>query len=337
MNKMLPMPRFWAEAAGQIRIRRTLFGEFLIYLLLGLLSIFGQSLVIAIPTTGWMMEVGEDSMLEALNAGESIQSLIFKLMEDLPDWMTAVTLVGGGVMGVLAVIYCLKFQKRSLSSMDLCGKHKLMECLLGFVLGLALVGAVLGLGVAAGGFRLASSAPDLSRLGLLALVLLGCLIYGASLELLTRGYFAPTIGSRAPVAFALVISTLASALLQAGGSLFSLSVANHLLLGLLLGIWVIKRGNIWGACAMHAAWIFAENFLFDIAPVGSHGTIRVFEVDADLFRPLISGGEYGAANSICTTVVLLAAVAAVLALKAKDAVPVRTEASGEDEQHSNFL
>lgn len=337
MNEMLPRPRFWVEAAGQIQTRRSLFGELLIYYLLTFLGYVGQALLISIPVTGWLMQTESDSILGALESGQSIQSVLLGLMDGLPDWVTVVSLVGGVAMGVAAIVYCKKFQKRSLSSMGLRKKGWAAELLLGFVLGTALVAAVIALGSAVGGYRLVSATPATDGLGLLLLTLLGCLLYGASLELLTRGYFAPSVGKRAPVLFALLVSTLVSALMQAGGALFSLPVANHLLLGLLLGVWVLKRGNLWGACAIHSAWLFAENFLFDVAPAGEHGGIRLFEVDADAFRTLLSGGAYGIANSICTTIVLLAAVAAVLPLRAKDPAPLEPETAADDEQHSNFL
>jgi membrane protease YdiL (CAAX protease family) len=325
MNKMLPRPRFWADAALQIRNPRPFFSEMLVYLVLTFLAYLGQSIIIAIPVSGWLLQSESESMMEALSAGESIQSLILRYMEQMPDWMVPVSLAAGGTMGVVAVVYCLKFQKRNLVSMGLGGKRRGLEFLAGLILGAVLLCAAVGLGVAAGGYRFVSASPDFGRLGLLALTFLACLIYGASLELLTRGYFAPSLGSRAPVGFALTVSTLAAAFMQAGGSLFSLTAANHVLLGLVLGILVLKRGNLWCACALHSAWVFAESFLFDVAPAEAHGSLRLFEVDADQYRPLISGGEYGPANSICTTVVLLAAVAVVLALKAKDPLPPEPE------------
>lgn len=337
MNNMLPRPRFWAEAAVQIQTRRSLFAELLIYLLLTLIGYLGQALIISVPVSGWLLQTQSDAMLEELEAGQSLQRLILSFMEDLPEWVTVVSLFGGVAMGAATVFYCLKFQKRKLSSMGLRRKGWALELVLGLILGTALVCAVIGLGAAVGGFRLTSSTPSTENLGLVLLSFLGCIVSGASLELLTRGYFAPTVGARAPVAVALFYSTFASVLMQAGGSLFSLPVANHLLFGVFLGVLVLKRGNLWSACAIHSAWLFAENFLFNVAPAGKHGGIRLFEVDADTFRPVLSGGAYGISNSICTTIVLLAAVAVILALPAKDPAPIEPEQTAEEEQHSNFL
>ena len=103
MNNMLPRPRFWAEAAAQIQTRRSLFGELMIYLLLTLLAYVGQALLISIPVSGWLVQSRSDSILEALEGGQSIQGVILGLMEELPDWVTVISLVSGVAMGVEAV------------------------------------------------------------------------------------------------------------------------------------------------------------------------------------------------------------------------------------------
>ena len=104
------------------------------------------------------------------------------------------------------------------------------------------------------------------------------MLQGASLELLIRGYYTPSLGGRYPVGLTLLLSTLAPVMLQSGGSLFSLSAVNALLLGLLLGIWCLKRGNLWSACALRGAWLFASGWLFDFAPAGKHTGVRLLDV-----------------------------------------------------------
>ena len=330
MNNMFPRPRFWAEAAERIKPRRTAFAELLIYLLLSMIALLAQSVLISIPMSFWLLKNKGDELMEAFEAGELPQSLLLNLMKQMPDWLTVITLLAGAAIGFVAIFYCRKFQKRPLSSMGLCGKHRVAEGTLGFALGLMLTAAALALGFAAGGYKLAYSRPSGEMVGLLLLALLGCAVYGASLELLTRGCLAPTLGAGRPVAVALVISTLASLMMQGGGELFSLATANELLLGLFLGIWAIKRGNLWSACGFHAAWLFAQSFLADVAPADAHGSIRLFCVDADLYRPAVSGGELGPMASIGVTIVLLLAIAAALALRPKDPAPPAREPTPEN-------
>ena len=55
MNQMLPRPRFWAEAAGQIRTRFTMLGETMLLMLLYFIGTMGSAAVLAVPMTLWAM------------------------------------------------------------------------------------------------------------------------------------------------------------------------------------------------------------------------------------------------------------------------------------------
>ena len=335
MNQMLPKPRFWADAAAQCKTRFSLFGEMLILLLLYLISTIAQSLILAVPLSAWMLgEQGQD-LMTSFFSGASPQSMVIAMMERMPDWMALVSLFATFTMGLAAVIYCKRFQKRDLASMGLGKAGVLRESLLGLAAGLLCFLTVLALGVGVKGFRLVPVDPSGRMLLLVLLALLGCAVQGSSVELLLHGYFAPSVGARYPVIFALVMSALLPAVFQADSTLFSISGLNSFLLALLLGIWVLKRGNLWGACAFRGAWFFASSFLFDAAEAGAHTGIRLADLDADPYRPLLTGGIYGPQASICATVVLLAALGVVLALKPRDPAPV--QGPEQNERPANFL
>ena len=336
MNNMLPRPQFWAETANCLRRRHSAFGELLIYYLLCFLAFLLQSVLISIPMAGRILQTKSDELMQAFENGTLTQDYILTLLEQMPDWMSVFVMFAGVTIGLAAVFYCRRFQKRSFSSMGLCGKHRIAECVLGVAVGMSLVTAVIALGAATGGYRLFYTRPSGNTGGRLLLAALGCVVYGSSLELMTQGYFAPTLGAGRPVALALVLSSLVSGMMHSGDAAFSVGTFNGLLLGLLLGIWVLKRGNLWGACGLHAAWLFTENYFFDVAPADAHSRLRLFAADADPFRPLLSGGEYGPMYSICATVILLAALAAVLALKPRD-VAAPQDPAAPDAQQTNFL
>ncbi len=336
MNQMLPRPRFWAEAAGQIRTRFTMFGETMLLMLLFLIGTMGAAALLAVPMTLWSMGAQSDSILERMMAGASSQEIVEDMLANMPDWMALVSLFATAAsVGFVAVFYCKMFQKRKLSSMGLCREGALGEYLLGFAVGLVLFGGVVAVGTATGGFRLGAWSLSSGRLALALAALLGCAAQGAALELLFRGYYAPSLGAKYPVLPALLLSVLIPGILQAGASLFSMRVLNSLLLGLVLGLWGLKRGSLWGACAIQGAWTFLGAFLLDFAPADKHGSLGLLNVDADAYRPLLSGGESGPEASICATVVLLAAVAVVLALRPRNAVP--EPARNPDERPGNNL
>ena len=295
----------------------------MILLLLHLIATFASSLLLSIPMTAWVMGTQSNSLLDALSAGASIQTTLNKLMAQLPDWIPVAALFASVATGLTALIYGRRFQKRSLASLGL-RRSGMGDYLLGLVLGAVLVGAAVAVGVAAGGFRLAAERPAL-RLGLLLLALLGCALRGFCLELFYRGCFSAAVGARYPVGFALIFTTICAAVLHASDTLLSMYGFNTLLLVLLLGLLAIKRGSLWCGCAVHGLWIFGTDFLFNFAPAGEHSGLRVLDLDTDAFRPLLTGGEAGPQASICVTLVLLAAIAAILALKPQDPAPTPKE------------
>ena len=332
MDRFLPRPAFWAESAAQTKTRFTLVGETMILLLLYFISLLAQGFLMAIPTTAWVLSADGLALTGALASGASLESMVETLTERMPDWMELVSLYTAAVIGAAALLYCLKLQKRSPASMGLRKPGALKESLLGFGAGLVLFLAIVGVGVAAKAFRPVSLRLEGSRIVPCVFALLGCLVQGAALELLIRGSYTPALGGRYPVIFTLIFSALIPALLMSPGSFFSMTTLNTVLLGLLLGVWALKRGNIWGSCALRAAWTFAGSFLFNFAPAGEHQGVRLLEMDLDLYRSLLSGGEFGPVASICATVVLLGGLALVLALRPRDPAPTAAETGA-----ANFL
>lgn len=332
MNTMLPRPRFWAEAAEQNKTRFSMLGEFLMLLFLYYISVLAQSLLLAIPMTPWALHEKGDALAAALNAGESLESVMNEVMGAIPDWLRLFGLFAYGAMGALAILYCRRFQKRTLASMGLRGSFwKEYAC--GLLAGLLLFGAVLALGVCFDAYRPVAAGDMPARLPLVLAALLGCAVQGASMELLLRGYFAPSLGTRYPLPLALAMSTAASAILN--GDITSLYTVNSLLLALVLGVFVLKRGNLWCACALHGVWLFAQSFLCCFAPAGEAYTgIYLFAVQTDGYRKLLTGGALGPQGSLCTTLVLLAALALVVSLRAKDPAPSQPP---QHEQAANNL
>ena len=336
MNQMLPRPRFWAEAAGQIRTRFTMLGETMLLMLLYFIGTMGSAAVLAVPMTLWAMGTQSESMVDRMLAGASYQEIVEDMLANMPGWMVLISLFATAVsVGFVAVFYCKKFQKRKLASMGLIREGALGEYLLGFVFGLLLFGGVVAVGAATGGFRLGAWRLSPGRLAMALAALLGCAAKGAALELLFRGYYAPSLGARYPVLPAFLLSSLIPAVLQSESMLFSMGTLNSLLLGLVLSLWVLKRGSLWGACAIQGAWTFAGSFLLDFSLTGEHVGLGLLNVDADAYRLLLSGGEFGPGSSICATVVLLAAFAVVLALRPRNSAP--EPARNPDERPGNNL
>lgn len=119
MNHMLPQPGFWALTAREMKTRSSMLGEMLILVLLHLIASFVSSFLLTIPLTAWVMGSESSPILEAAREGRSVYSVLDELLRNLPDWAMVVALFTSGAMGVAALVYCRKFQKRSLASMGL--------------------------------------------------------------------------------------------------------------------------------------------------------------------------------------------------------------------------
>ena len=327
---LLPRPRFWAEAALQKKTRYTLLGELLTFLIVFFVASIVQTLLVMAATVVWLLGSGSDLIMK-LSAETDLSVIVETTLNSLPDWLMFLTLFTYAVFGAAAILYCRKFEKRSLASMGLRRKGALREYGLGGLVGLLLVLAVVGVGAAAKGFRVGSSTLRASALPLLLLTALGYAVQAAALELMCRGYLATSLGTRAPIPLTVAFSALIPTLfISQMSTLTTIGFINALLLAVLLIVYMIKRGNLWGVCGLHAMWDIGLHLLFDFIEEGSPGELTVFPVYTVPSNAVISGSAFGPEASICSTIALLAGIAVVLALKPKD--PIAPEPEQETEE-----
>lgn len=331
MNQLFPRPGFWDEAARQDQTRFTMLGEFLIFWLLFLVAMFGQSILWSAMMLPWMFGEQGAAAIAALPSDMSMEQAVTELIQRLPDWMRILDNLAYLTLGLTTIIYCRKVQKRSLRSMGLRGCF-LTEYALGLLIGALIFGSVLGLGMITGAYRLELSDVSGERLWMVLCALPASVVQGASMELLVYGYFAPSLGKTRPVSLAILMSALAPAMLYS--NLASLVGLNSLLLGMVLGVWVLKRGNLWGACGCYGIWLFACNFLCGFATAGQHEGIYLLPVQIDPHRVTLTGGNAGPLGGICTTVILVGLLMLILPLRAKDPAPPRPQ---QDEQAEKYL
>lgn len=332
MNQtLLPRPGFWALAAREKKARFTLAKELLRFLLIYLIASTIQGVVLSIPLTAWLFTAHGR---ELLGDGKSLNSLIdrmFELLGNMPDWLVILSLFAALPVGIVPIIYCRKIEHRSFASMGLSKDGAVMEYLIGIVAGAVLFVGLTLIGSAAGGFRIGQFSPKASELPLLLAALAGCLIEGACFEIMLRGYLAPTMSVNRPILVPLIMATAPSLLLASGGS-GSLATINILLLSLMLCIFTMRRGSIWGACGLHAAWLFTGNFVFGFNLSGEGSDLCLIPVEvSDSLKNLLTGGTNGPESSICATIVLLAALVLVFALRSKDPAPPEAAQTDPDD------
>ena len=68
-------------------------------------------------------------------------------------------------------------------------------------------------------------------------------------------------------------------------------IVGNLLLAVLLIVYMIKRGNLWGVCGLHAMWDIGLHLLFDFIEEGTTIWIEDYGLDNNFFSGIIRDGR----------------------------------------------
>ena len=106
-----------------------------------------------------------------------------------------------------------------------------------------------------------------------------------------------------------------------------LAVVNLFLVAVFFALYMICFDNIWGACAIHSVWNYAQGNIYGIKVSGIEvHAASVFSVTSPQESSLINGGAFGAEGGLGTTVVLLVSLALLIVYM------IKTGKAGYDEK-----
>lgn len=200
---------------------------------------------------------------------------------------------------------------------------------LGFLAGVAVLSAVVGLGAVLGAWTL-SAGGERGVLGLQALWIPALLIAAYFEELLLRGWIQQDFGRSRPLLGLVLSSILFGIVHGANPNLLSegllgalLALFNIFLAGMLLGAVYLLSGNLWLPTGLHLGWNWTVAILFGL-PVSGFDLPSFLEGRAVEGTGLLSGGAFGPEASLPALAVLLpvAGAATLLALRRGCRVPV---------------
>lgn len=298
-----------------------LFVEILIFLAIFLTA----EVLVSIPST--VLLVGEavigafTGTMDDVNDYGAIENYVASLTERPAFLLTS--LYSTVLMTLTVILACRLLQKRRLSSLGITKKHALPDYLLGCLLGTAMMGAVILLCVLTGALTLEKSEFSIP---LILLFFVGYLIQGMSEEVLCRGYFMPSVARRYPVAVAVAVNSLFFASLHLfNDGVTPLALVNITLFGVFASVYVLKSGNLWGACAIHSLWNFCQGNLFGIRVSGNPLTPSPFRSVFTEEKALWNGGSFGVEGGLAVTLVLALSLAVVLLLPARRETEADTE------------
>ena len=131
-----------------------------------------------------------------------------------------------------------------------------------------------------------------------------------------RGYFFVSTASCGSVPVAIFVSSGLFAAMHVGNSgVSAIALLNVFLFGVFAAIYFLKRGSIWGVCAIHSIWNFTQANVFGCNVSGLVMNTSIFSTVGN--GGAWSGGEFGPEGGLGTTVVLAIAIIIVTSLKNK--------------------
>lgn len=219
---------------------------------------------------------------------------------------------------VLLFFWVTFAERRNFTRLGFSGQNPLPTYLKGFALGTAFMSlyCLIALGFGTFSFetiRLNIEGSNLFLSGLM--VLLGWLLQGASEEILTRGWLLQVCAQKR-VATGMILSSGIFALLHLGNpGMGLLPLLNLILYGLFAACYTLYTENLWGVCAFHSAWNWAQGNLYGIAVSGNE-TIgpSILIMGAPQGSTILTGGSFGAEGSLVITVLLSLGIACILYL-----------------------
>ena len=293
--------------------------EALIFLPVFLVSQILQTIPLSIAMMVWIFT--SKDVLAALShfaqTGDMTAYIeALEALTQMPPWLMLVQLFTTVFIIAAAVFYCLRIEKRNLASMGLSKKNAVAEYAVGAGIGFGLLALSALICMLTGAMKFSISA--FSPL-LFLLFFIGFVIQGASEEILCRGYLMNSTARKNSLPAALILNSVIFSLLHLGNNGVSpVAIVNIVLFGVFMSLYAIKRGNIWGVCAIHSFWNFAQGNLFGISVSGASVSASPLQAAADPAKTILSGGAFGIEGSLIVTVILsLAILATFLFMKQK--------------------
>ncbi len=277
------------------------------------LLVFGvtQSIVSIPVTIGTMIAMFSSdafrNMVSQIASGglvsdTQIAELTTAFMENMPDWLMLVQLFGTALATAGTMIYCRYIEKRPLSSMGLRKGHILREYGMGTGFGILLISLCVGVCLLTGSIRLETAAFSPA---MWLLFLVGFVIQGMSEEIMCRGYMMVSVSRKNALWMAVMTNSVIFSLLHLGNPGFGLlPMLNIVLFGILESIYVLKRGDLWGACAIHSLWNFFQGNVFGISVSGTGTGSSPLQAIMTEGHELLNGGSFGLEGGLAVTLVI---------------------------------
>ena len=248
--------------------------------------------------------------VNAYNAGEITYEQYYEIVGKLETGNTAVLiqLFSTVISTVLVLVFCRFIEKRRLATMGFRKNGIAREYMVGAVVGTAMFSACVGICLATGSLRFDGVSKNINVM-VISLFFIGFLLQGMNEEVLVRGYFMVSLSRRNHIALAVFLSSIVfSCLHLMNPGVGILPLINIALFGVFEALYIIKRGSIWGACAIHSLWNFVQGNLYGIRVSGISKLETIMNMTSVEGKDLMNGGEFGLEGGLAVTCVTILAI-----------------------------
>ncbi len=294
---------------------------FFIFLIVYFIASLASSFVCSIPNTIYMVQTEEFwQMVTGVTEGTmSIDEMVLimdQVVANSPWWVTLCSLITAGASLIGAsIIYCKFIEKRPIKTLGLRKTNYVLEYGVGILIGAGMYALTFLIALACGSVEFVGGANFSYPI---ILFFFAFVIQGAGEEIFVRGYLMTTVARDYKVALALAFSSVAFSLLHAMNSGVSvLALVNIFLFGVFEGIYVLKRGDILGACAIHTMWNFVQGCVLGSSVSGMAQMPSIFRIVSNPEMTAANGGAFGLEGGFSATIVILVAIGLVLLLTPK--------------------
>ena len=134
------------------------------------------------------------------------------------------------------------------------------------------------------------------------------LIQGATEEIIVRGWLFPVLSVRSRIWVGIIVTSFLFGFLHLlNPGITILSISNIILVGVFAALYVLKEDGLWGICAWHSIWNWAQYNVYGFAVSGT--TVYSTPIFKSITNgpETLHGGTFGIEGSIITTIMLTVA------------------------------
>ncbi len=254
-----------------------------------------------------------------------------ELFATAPEWINMIPLFLTVFYVIGTFIYC-KTDKRSIATLGIRKANIFTESAVGLLLGFFVVSFIALFGIISGAFTFGG----FNRISVPVFVayVFGFLIYAFSEELLIRGCYMVGVAKKSTPIYAIFSSAVFYALIyfMNFGTSF-IAILNQFLFGIIAGLYVFKRGNIWGAVGFNFAVNFALKVVFGFNFEGNINSSSIFLVSSVKGFDSLNGGIFGAEAGLFMTLALFILFGLIIKFKQNEK-EICIESENENEKGS---